>query len=246
MKTISNFELLVKRILPLAPFSNQNDAPNTVARRLVQAHFLTISNLELDRPVYFSLSYYVANINNNNLRGLIYNSAGGAVTRNFELVYDGNGIDNASVNSGVTQVNSVITAVPLNRIFTITKTRNLIIAPGETAMLAIFPNITPFERTPEVINILDPSITPSPQFEVRGFIKIQQESNAEGETNPYINKLANVLITSEHRGTFLDNDFPNFTERVLSTGARIGMDFDQLSYALPLAEGKSLYTLDGV
>ena len=94
-------------------------------------------------------------------------------------------------------------------------------------------------------DILDPMITPSPQYEVRGFIKIQQESNAEGETNPYINNPANVLICSEHRGTFLDNDYPNFKENILSSGALEGMDFDQLSYALPLAEGKSLYTLEG-
>ena len=83
---VSNFELLVKRILPLSPpGSNQDDPQNTVARRLVQAHFLTISNLELDRPIYFSVSYYVANINNNPNRGLVYN-ASPSITRNFELV----------------------------------------------------------------------------------------------------------------------------------------------------------------
>jgi hypothetical protein len=242
---ISNFELLVKRILPLSPpGSSQDAAQNTVARRLVQAYFLTISNLELDRPVYFSVSYYVANINNNPLRGLIYN-AGASVTRNFELVYDGNGVDNASANGGVTQTTSVLTALPFNRVFTITKSRNLMVAPGETAMLALFPNITPFEQTTQVVNILNPTITPSPQFEVHGFAKITQENNAESETNPYINQPAKVLINAEHRGTFLDNDFPLSTESTLASGTKIGMDFDQLSYSLPLAEGKSLYELPG-
>jgi hypothetical protein len=251
MKTISTFELLVKRILPLGggPNPNPNLGINTVARRVVQAHFLTISNLELDRPVYFSLSYYVSNFLNagsaaQDLRELVYTNSGGTITRNFDIRYDGNGTDNINANIGVTQNNAIITAVPFRQ-FNILKTRNLLLAPGETGLVAFFPNITGQEQTASLVNILNPTVTPSPGFEVRGFVKIQQESSAEGETNPYINRPAQLLVSSEQKGTFLDNDFPLATELIINGGSRIGLDFDQLAYSLPLAEGKSLYTLDG-
>ena len=66
------------------------------------------------------------------------------------------------------------------------------------------------------------------------------------ETNPYVHEKANLIIASKHRGTFLDEDFNGTTQELLIGGVRVGFDFDQLAYALPLAEGKSLYTLDGV
>jgi hypothetical protein len=246
MNVISNFELLVKRILPIIG-TNPNAAFNSVARRVVQAHFITISNLELDRPIYFSLSYYVSNFQASgsvaqDLRELVFNN-GTPITRNFDLRYDGNGTDNVNGNLGITQTNAIITALPF-REFNILKTRNLLLAPGETGLIALFPNITGVEQTPSLTNILT---TVSPGFEVRGFVKIQQESTAEGETNPYINRPAQILINSELRGTFLDNDFPTLPELDIDgNGLRIGLDFDQLAYSLPLAEGKSLYTLDGV
>jgi hypothetical protein len=242
MKTISNFELLVKRILPIIG-TDPNASFNTVARRVVQAHFITISNLELDRPVYFSLSYYVSNFQASSiaadLREFAFSSGG---PRNIDLRFDGNGRDNSDANIGATLTNAVITALPI-REFHILKTRNLLLAPGETGMVALFPNITGIDTTPSLTNILT---TVSPAFEVRGFVKIQQEPNAEGETNPYINRPAQVLINSELRGTFLDNDFPTLPEFQIGSTVRIGMDFDHLAYALPLAEGKSHYTLEGV
>ncbi|MBY0486324.1 MAG: hypothetical protein K2P85_03910 [Flavobacteriaceae bacterium] len=244
MKIISNFELLIKRILPLSfPLPTDANSPNnSVARRVVQAHFLTVSNLELDRPVYFSVSYFVSNYNltppsDTDLRTFVQTSS----SRNFDLRYDGNGNDNSDLNIGATLTSSIITSLPFDRNYSVLKTKNILLAQGETALLSLFPNIVPGSQTPNLVNVLTQL---SPGFELRGFIKIQQESNAEGETNPYITKPAQILVTSEHRGTFLDNDFPSVRE--LTIGAvNVGLDFDQLAYTLPLAEGKSLYILDG-
>jgi hypothetical protein len=227
---VSNFELLIARIAPAVS--------GAVARRAVQGHFLTISNTELDRAVYFSVRY------------VCYNAPAPAtdvdVNRelnigvNVSLIYDGNGQNNTNIPAA-----QVITAFGQGgnlggpstalgiRGYTFVQTRNLRLLAGETGLLALLPALTP----PVLLN-------PNPQLEIRGYIEIQQENNAfvagagtQLQTNPFVNHPARLLINSEHRGTFLDPTF---------TGAAVGVfDFDQLAYSLPLAEGRSLYVLPG-
>ena len=233
MKTISNFEILFNRIAPIQG-SNPNIGGNSIARRVVQAHFLSITNLEYNRPVYFSVSYITNNLSPDDVnRELITTPA------NFSLIYDGSGVNNRVLQPTEYQLSTaIIPPFPFKSYATL-KTTSLVVFPGETALLALFPNFIPSLGT------LSPSI------EIRGHISIKQEANGVVnnvlETNPFVNEPAKLLICSEHRGTFLDNDFNGSrTEITLNNGINIGFDFDQLVYALPLAEGKSLYTLDGV
>lgn len=229
MKTISNFEILVKRIAPTSA--------GAVARVVVNGHFLTITNTELDRSVYFSVKYIVGNF--------IVNSAQPTnqdidrelqIGTNTSLIFDGGSIDNLPVSATTSRgVN-----IPGGDYFCV-KTQNLRLRAGESGLLTLLP-------------ILNPNILNRRNLEIRGHILISQENEATYnngtqnivETNPFVNQNAKVLITSEQRGTFLDEDFLlNRPELLLNTGARIGYDFDQLAYSLPLAEGKSLYTIEG-
>lgn len=82
--------------------------------------------------------------------------------------------------------------------------------------------------------ILQPDITstslPS-TVEFRGFVEIEITTRTPGAQS------FDVLLTPEHRGTFLPNDFspgPN---------ANVGKDFDQLIVSLPTATGSSLFQL---
>ncbi|NES68330.1 MAG: hypothetical protein F6K24_25400 [Okeania sp. SIO2D1] len=77
--------------------------------------------------------------------------------------------------------------------------------------------------------ILQPDITTlNPQVdtvEIRGFVEIFLR---------FPNDKINVLLTPEHRGTFVSENIP------------IASDFDQLVYALPTATGSSLFELKPV
>lgn len=252
-QVISTFEILVKRIAPLGPvFPNnvlipdQDEGFNSVFRRVIQGHFLTITNLELNRPLYFSVSYIMAsNPTLNALREFTLDATG---IRNFDLAYDGNLGDNINANTGAQLLTTTVPPFPF-RLYKTLKSTNLLLGPGETGILALFPNIIPGPLQAPALNGILTAV--SPGFELRGHIRIRQEATANNETNPYINLPADILLSSELRGTFLDNDFNgvNF-ERTVSGGIvgapRIGFDFDQLAYSLPLGNGASLYTLDGV
>ncbi len=254
MKIISNFEILFNRIAPLrstppATIPDPNSGGNAIARKIVQGHFLTISNTELQRSIYFKVKYtYGNNLPSSSVAPDIERELKLAAFPptsspfNSVLAYDGGSLNNEFVvSSTATGVN-----IPGGDFFVVS-TKNLRLRAGETGLLALLPFIQPTGEN----SLTD--ITPS--LEVRGFITIEQVADAQyinsagvtiTETNPFVNQPANVVISSEHRGTFVDNDFDGTkTEIVFGSGIRVGFDFDQLAYALPLAEGKSLYTLDG-
>ncbi len=246
MKLISNFEILLNRIAPFNPTPS-----GAIARRVIQGHFLTLSNTELHRSVYFKVKYFYGNFitNPTNLdtdRELrIASTLSAAPLQNAILIYDGGSLNNQIVPpTTATGVN-----IPGGDYFYVS-TNNLRLRAGETGLLTLLPFFqTGLQNSPT-------DLTPS--IEVRGYITIEQVSdstytNSAGvlinETNPFVHDKANLVISSEHRSTFLDEEFNGTAiEYNLPTAGgsvKIGFDFDQGSLALPLAEGKSLYTLDG-
>jgi hypothetical protein len=241
MKLVSSFEILLNRIAPFNPTPS-----GAVARKVLQGHFLTISNTELHRSVYFKVKYTYSNnitVATDPVRELNIAPFPGSPTGNAVLIYDGGSINNQVIPlSETTKATGV--NIPGGDYFVVS-TRNLRLRAGETGLLTLLPYFQ---------NIGENSLTDTtPSLEVRGHISIEQVSestyvNSDGqsivETNPYVKDTAKLLISSEHRGTFLDEDFNGTsTEYGLPGGIRIGFDFDQLAYSLPLAEGKSLYEL---
>jgi hypothetical protein len=244
MKLISNFEILLNRIAPASS--------GAIARKIVQGHFLTISNTELHRSVYFRVKYTYGNFITNSTtldvdRELrIATFGANPVPGNTVLIYDGGSLNNEAIpTASTTKANGV--NIPGGDYFYVA-TNNLRLRAGETGLLTLLPF---FQSMGE--NTLTDA---TPSVEIRGFISIEQVSEATYknsnnqtivETNSHVQEPARLLINSEHRGTFLEDDFNGInTEFLQSGGTRIGFDFDQLSYALPLAEGKSLYVLEGV
>jgi hypothetical protein len=91
---------------------------------------------------------------------------------------------------------------------------NLTIGAKDTGLFILQPNVT----KPRLIT------DPSEATEVRGYSQISLRTG--GATS------VNLLLTPEHRGTFLPAD-----------GSSMNPDFDQLVYSLPTARGRSLYEL---
>lgn len=109
--------------------------------------------------------------------------------------------------------------------YKIYRTVSFTLRPGQSCSLQILPNITP-------------AVLSGENLEIRGFVEIYQ---------PYSVLVpapapATLLITAEHRGTVLDNSYgvPGATEPVQN------FDFDQTSYALPLASGKAEMEVESV
>jgi hypothetical protein len=91
----------------------------------------------------------------------------------------------------------------------------------KTALVTLLPNLN--EKT--VLNLDDPNFVPD--LEIRGYVEI-------GLLAPGGPEAINLLLTPEHRGTFLPK---NLKSPIL--------DLDQLAYSLPTANGGSLFTLTG-
>jgi hypothetical protein len=73
-------------------------------------------------------------------------------------------------------------------------------------------------------NVGNPNLVNNPNTEIRGYVTISL-------ANPFGNRSFDLLITPEHRGTFLPKGYvvPS-TPPIITT-----LDFDQLAYALPTA-----------
>lgn len=97
---------------------------------------------------------------------------------------------------------------------------DLKIPANDTALVTLLPDlksdvIPPF-GVPDVL---------TKTLEIRGFVEISL-------LNPFSFQGINLLLTPEHRGTFLPQNL-----------AAPNPDFDQLAYSLPTATGSSLFTL---
>ncbi|AFY28556.1 hypothetical protein Cyagr_1385 [Cyanobium gracile PCC 6307] len=95
--------------------------------------------------------------------------------------------------------------------------------PGrDTALVILQPDVT-------LANLPD-------SVEFRGFVEI------EITTRTFQGQTFDVLLTPEHRGTFLPNNF-SFVPPPLPVANNNGRDFDQLIVALPTATGSALFRL---
>ncbi|MCU0348856.1 MAG: hypothetical protein MUC59_18085 [Saprospiraceae bacterium] len=100
------------------------------------------------------------------------------------------------------------------------------LGPKQTGLLAILP-------------IISASVLTSLDLAIRGYIELRQSRSNGVFLNLGAIPAADVLFTPETRGTFLDEAFPtNVTTDEL--------DFDQATYALPTANGKSRDTVAGL
>jgi hypothetical protein len=211
---VSNFELLLKRIAPLAS--------GAVARRVVQGYFLQITNLDPIRTGFFYLRIKIP--------ALPAGSVFKAIDREFVLadtptdkknvaaIFDIAGEENTernlSLNSSLTTADyKVIQSEPLK------------IGPQQTALITLLPNLTG--------NI---KLLKDEKLEVRGMVELLQVPIFFGTLSPEIQ----VLITPEIRGTFLDNDYGTFPPPPVTNE----LDFDQINYGLPIASGKAQNTVE--
>jgi len=96
-----------------------------------------------------------------------------------------------------------------------TLTFNLTIGARDTGLFILQPNVT------------NPTLISKAAQEIRGYSQISLKFGGASSIN--------VLLTPEHRGTFLTP--PS------SDGSAVPPDFDQLVYSLPTAIGRSLYEL---
>jgi hypothetical protein len=213
MALLTTFELLVKRIAP-TPGGPANPA-NAPFRRVVQGYFLTISYLnDAAAPAPLSLKIrFTTNVINENIldpNNRFYRGLIGNTPANSNHAFV---VDNAGVQT-TTFLNAL--AVPpgstAQQLETVAAA-NFNIQPGQTISAALFPNV----GNPFVLN--------TENLAVRGYAEIL---TANG---PAANK--RLLISAEQRGTILDNDYPVFNNTDV-------LDFDQISYSLPLAGGDAL------
>ncbi len=126
-----------------------------------------------------------------------------------------------STNNAVLGLTDITPAAPANiKIF---RSDFFTIPPRQTGLVTLLPNVIPF------LNV------PNPELEIRGFIEVVQARGNIIKGTP----ASEVLLTPEIRGTFLDNDFPS----IVPTNE---LDFDQISYALPLSTGKAMNIIEKV
>jgi hypothetical protein len=96
-----------------------------------------------------------------------------------------------------------------------TLTFDLTIGARDTGLFILQPNVT------------KPTLISKAAQEIRGYSQISLKPGGASSIN--------ILLTPEHRGTFLTP--PS------SDGSAVPPDFDQLVYSLPTARGRSLYEL---
>jgi hypothetical protein len=216
---VSHFELLVKRI---APLSSASTGSGTVVptdapfRRIVQGYFLTITNLQ-------------STTINLRMRATIPK---GFSLPSFDREIQVTAPVNARTGFDVASQNNVTLAFTQIAPKTFAKrfqTSVFTIRPHETVSVNLLPNVG------VILNPSTPGASPfDPQFEVRGFVELFQSVSIGGSVPP-----ARVLVTAEYRGSVLDNDYP--TSNVFNE-----LDFDQVSYSVPLASGKAENTIPGI
>lgn len=218
---ISNFELLIQRLAP-GPATQLN-------RRVVQGYFLSLTNLEnrdlniVVRVTASSTGAGAASILRDLIPGLFGNTGFPAGT-NAGLIFDNAPTAPVNLNNrgvsllDITQIvngaaGSTNTRVFQSPIINIQGAFQNVptIGAKQTVLLALLPNIG-----------LITAQNPNPTVEVRGFIEVFQLFGGEP---------AKIMVSAEHRGTFLDNAFPN------AGGAQ---DFDQITYPVALSHGKGI------
>lgn len=211
MPIVSNFELLLNRI---ANGGDPNLPSNVLFRRVVQGYFLTISNPN-PTTITFQLRFTTnaatntdfGDPNNAWYRGFVGSSVGNA---NHVLVVNREPDSIASVNNiqqGFLPTGTVFGAA--RQFLPDAPLATIQILGGQTFSIALLPNTS------------NPLVLGTANLAIRGYAEIL--------VNPVVN--LELIVSAEHRGTFLDNDYPSDSAE--------SMDFDQIAYALPMFSGGS-------
>ncbi|KAM3101141.1 hypothetical protein ACKFKF_09185 [Phormidesmis sp. 146-12] len=183
MIEVSTLELLVKRIAPKMALP---PAAQSVARRVVQGYFLTISNLEA-KDLRYRLEFRISLPDS----PADMDAVDRILEGNTFLIYD------------IAGFNNILT---LNRIGMTGRyvSQEFIIPAQKTASVELLPDVTKFASLPD------------PQLEIRGYVSLSLPRDFSGSTpfekligKPQLPQPAKVLLNAEIRGTFLPNDFPS-------------------------------------
>jgi len=209
MAIISNFELLYKPIAPVTGPSAE------VGRAVVQGYFLEISNLE-NRDIKLILRTRTSVRVSGASPNTEFTNTNNVVA--YDITAD-NEFDTTMTSAGEQIVGKQLGHyVPC-----------LFIPAGQTASLAILPNLANLFTSPVA------------DLAIRGYTELILSSNVDS-FNPLTfsdPETARVLVSAEHRGTFLDPQFdPSYI------GTQTDLDFDQLAYSLNTANGKALQVIN--
>ena len=182
---VSTFELLVKRIAPLAPMGPSAPA-NAAFRRVVQGYFLIITNLDPSRTANLFLRFTIPSL-----------PAASPDAFDREIVV----LDPSNVRTGydIAASDSVSLPLTLRSADANVKTFNtgrFSIGPLQTASVNLLPNLG------------NPDVLTREKMEIRGSVELLQ---TQGSILDLFNGVPaiDVLVTPEIRGTFLDNDYPS-------------------------------------
>lgn len=126
--------------------------------------------------------------------------------------------DNGLTNNSLRTINASVVYAPSGALMTSIQSFSL--KPKETCLLAFLPKTDP-------LTLLNTDV------EYRGYVELFQTFSVWKKPS------AQLLVTPEYRGTYLDNAFPN--PNLLDE-----LDFDQLAYSVPLASGQALNTVEAV
>lgn len=130
-----------------------------------------------------------------------------------------------------------IASQPLLAFFDVNGTNTILSSTG-TAIVRTYTVTIPAGDTGLFIlqaNVGNPSLVNNPNTEIRGYLTVSL-------ANPFGNRSFDLLMTPEHRGTFLPKGYvvPS-TPPIVTT-----LDFDQLAYALPTANPGNKFTLSQI
>lgn len=209
MAIISNFELLFKPIAPVAGPASE------IGRLVAQGYFLEISNLE-NRDITLILR----------TRTPVRDAADSPNTEftstNNVVVYDITA-DNV-FETTMTSAGEQIAGKQLGHSVVC-----MVLPAGQTASVAILPDAS---------NLLSASID---DLAIRGYVELILSSNIDSFIPLVFSdpQSARVLVSAEHRGTFIDQDFDPTDFSFQSD-----LDFDQLAYSLSTANGKALQLIN--
>lgn len=201
---VSHFELLFKAQAPVPP---QGTA---AVDRVIQGYFLELTNLEAN-DYLFTIEFVVTPPPAGTPdRGLANNT----------LVF----VDSPGNAATPDDAGGVLVDVGAGKVFASNKGA-IPVPAGATALIAVLPAAF---MTP-----LDPTPLTSPDFEVRGYVRIRLPALLPKRialfTVPQSTKSVNVLLTPQHRATFLN-----------AAGAITG----QVQASLPLAGGSAAVSVD--
>ena len=182
---VSTFELLVKRIAPLAP-GGAGAGINAPFRRVVQGYFLIITNLNPSRTANFFLQFTIPSLpaaSTDAFNREFVLGAGANVRTGYDVAADNN--VPLTLNAGAANVN-----------FKKFNTARFSAGPLQTVSVNLLPNLG------------NPDVLTNESLEVRGSVELFQ---AYGGLREIITGVpaTDVLLSAEIRGTFLDNDYPN-------------------------------------